>query len=64
MSEQKVVKSKWLLDMVSDKPIEDGAVIFQDGKINLSGHYEKIKGKIHPDAKVYDYKDKIIMSIK
>ena len=46
MSEQKVVKSKWLLDMVSDKPIEDGAVIFQDGKIKLSGHYEKIKGKI------------------
>ena len=61
MSEQKVVKSKWLLDMVSDKPIEDGAVIFQDGKIKLSGHYEKIKGKIHPDAKVYDYKDKIII---
>lgn len=61
MSEQKVVKSKWLLDMVSDKPIEDGAVIFQDGKINLSGHYEKIKGKIHPDAKIYDYKDKIII---
>ena len=56
MSEQKVVKSKWLLDMVSDKPIEDGAVIFQDGTINLSGHYEKIKGKIHPDAKIYDWR--------
>ena len=61
MSEQKVVKAKWLFDMVSDKPIEDGAVIFQSGVITFSGNYEKIKNKIQPDAKIYDFKDKIII---
>ena len=61
MSEQKVVKAKWLFDMVSDKPIEDGAVIFQSGVITFSGNYEKIKNKIQPDAEIYDFKDKIII---
>tara|TARA_B100000700_G_scaffold184125_3_gene203080 strand:- start:3688 stop:5025 length:1338 start_codon:yes stop_codon:yes gene_type:complete len=61
MSEQKVVKAKWLFDMVTDKPIEEGAVIFEDGVIILSGNYEKIKNKIQPNAKIYDFKDKIII---
>ena len=56
MSEQKVVKAKWLFDMVSDKPIEDGAVIFQSGVITSSGNYEKIKNKIQPDAEIYDFR--------
>jgi imidazolonepropionase-like amidohydrolase len=61
MSEQKVVRSKILIDMVNDKPLEDGAVIFENGIIVLSGNYEKIKDKIQPDAKIYDYKDKVII---
>ena len=43
MSEQSVIKSKVMIDMVSKNPIEDGAVIFEDGLITLSGNYEKIK---------------------
>ena len=57
MSEQSVIKSKVMIDMVSKNPIEDGAVIFEDGLITLSGNYEKIKNKIRPDAKIYDYND-------
>ena len=53
--------SKILIDMVNDKPLEDGAVIFENGIIVLSGNYEKIKDKIQPDAKIYDYKDKVII---
>ena len=43
MSEQSVIKSKIMIDMVNKNPIEDGAVIFENGLITLSGHYEKIK---------------------
>ena len=58
MSEQSVIKSKIMIDMVNKNPIEDGAVIFENGLITLSGHYEKIKNKIKSDAKIYDYKDR------
>ena len=61
MSEQSVIKSKVMIDMVSKNPIEDGAVIFEDGLITLSGNYEKIKNKIRSDAKIYDYNDSVLI---
>ena len=61
MSEQSVIKSKVMIDMVSKNPIEDGAVIFEDGLITLSGNYEKIKNTIRSDAKIYDYKDSVLI---
>ena len=61
MSEQSVIKAKVMIDMVSKNPIEDGAVIFEDGLITLSGNYEKIKNKIRSDATIYDYKDSVLM---
>ena len=33
MSEQSVIKSKVMIDMVNKNPIENGAVIFEDGLI-------------------------------
>jgi len=61
MSEQSVIKSKVMIDMVNKNPIEDGAVIFEDGLITLSGNYEKIKNKIRSDAKIYDYNDSVLI---
>ena len=61
MSEQSVIKSKIMIDMVNKNPIEDGAVIFENGLITLSGHYEKIKNKIKSDAKIYDYNDSVLI---
>ena len=61
MSEQSVIKSKVMIDMVNKNPIEDGAVIFEDGLITLSGNYEKIKNKIRSDATIYDYKDSVLI---
>ena len=61
MSEQSVIKSKVMIDMVNKNPIENGAVIFEDVLITLSGNYEKIKNKIRSDAKIYDYKDSVLI---
>ena len=61
MSEQSVIKSKVMIDMVNKNPIENGAVIFEDGLITLSGNYEKIKNKIRSDATIYDYKDSVLI---
>ena len=61
MSEQSVIKSKIMIDMVNKNPIEDGAVIFENGLITLSGNYEKIKNKIKSDAKIYDYNDSVLI---
>ena len=61
MSEQSVIKSKIMIDMVNKNPIEDGAVIFENGLITLSGHYEKIKNKIKSNAKIYDYNDSVLI---
>jgi len=61
MPEQSVIKSKVMIDMVNKNPIEDGAVIFENGLITLSGHYEKIKNKIRSDAKIYDYNDSVLI---
>ena len=61
MSEQSVIKSKIMIDMVNKNPIEDGAVIFENGLITLSGHYEKIKNKIKFNAKIYDYNDSVLI---
>jgi imidazolonepropionase-like amidohydrolase len=61
MPEQSVIKSKIMIDMVNKNPIEDGAVIFENGLITLSGHYEKIKNKIRSDAKIYEYNDSVLI---
>ena len=61
MSEIKVFKNAFLIDGISDTPLENAVVMVEDSNIRYAGRQEDLQMEIKPDADVFDVQGMTLM---